>query len=325
MAERYLFFNAIETSPGVYDREYQSQDFADYFGSVLSTGLLHTNNSPGLHVTVEPETMNTVVDVGRAIMRGHFYENTTPLTLTHSIPEPILARIDRVVLRLNLYNAERNIKLQVVSGEPSENPNAPELVRNQFIYDISLAQVYIRANTVQLRQQDITDERLDEDVCGVASSLISVPTNVFDQQWQQWLNDRDSSFENWFADNQQEFMDWFESIRDILDENVAGNLLLLIKQNQDNIRALNKIKTDITVLASGWKLNAETDLYEYVINDANITVDSMVDVNIQLEYLDFADYVMSACVSSDGYVTLYAEGEVENNIIVDYRITRQVG
>lgn len=324
MAERYLFFNALETSPGVYDREYQAQDFAEYFASVLSTGVLHTNNSPGLQVTVEPGTLNTIVDVGRAILKGHYYENTTPLTLTHAIPEPTLDRIDRIVLRLNRNNSERWIKLMVLSGEPADNPLAPELVRTKFIHDISLAQVLVRANTVQLLPGDLIDERLDEEVCGTVSSLITVPTNVFNQQFKAWLDENQTGFDDWFAVNRQAFVAWFENIRGILDENVAGNLLLLIQKNESDIKSLIKTKNNILIPASGWTSNAGTGRYEYQIDDMDITADSVVDVNIQLDYLDYARMMMSACVSGDGHVTLYSTDLLDNDLVVDYRITRQV-
>lgn len=182
MAQRYLFFNSINDDRRIY----QAQDFADYFGSVLSTGLLHEDNVPGLEVSVETGTMNTVVSEGRAIMRGHYYENTTPYVLTHSIAEPTADRIDRVILRLDLRNAHRNILLHVKEGVPSANPEPPALQRDNFIYELSLAQVRIRANTSTIDPSDVTDERLDDDVCGLVYSLLG------NSYLQSQINDIDS-------------------------------------------------------------------------------------------------------------------------------------
>lgn len=178
--ERYLFFNSTTDDR----RKYQAQHFAEYFGSVLSTGLLHTDNMPGMVASVEPGTLNTIVSPGKAIMRGHLYENTTDLTLTHDIPEPDLDRIDRIVLRLNLNNAVRDIKLHVKTGTPSNSPVAPELQRDEFIHEISIAQIKINANTVQLTPSNLIDERLDEELCGLVYSLISIPTD----QLQNFIN-----------------------------------------------------------------------------------------------------------------------------------------
>lgn len=183
MAERYLFFNSMQTAPGEYDREYKAQDFAEYFGSVLSSGLLHTDKNPNLVVSVDAGTMNTVVTAGNALIKGHLYENTTPLTLTHSFPEPTLDRIDRVVLRLDLRNSTRYIKLFVKEGVSATAPVAPALQRDDFIYELSLAQIRVRKNTVQLLGSDIVDERLDENLCGLVYSLISIPSD----QLQNWI------------------------------------------------------------------------------------------------------------------------------------------
>ena len=167
--ERYLFFNSAPGDP----RLHQASDFAEYFGSVLFTGLLHVDGVPGLDVNVETGTLNTVVNPGGAIMEGYLYENTSDLILTHGIPEATLDRIDRIVLRLDLRNSERNIKVHVKQGTAAASPVAPVLQRDNFIYELSLAQIRVRANTVQLLQSDLIDERLNENLCGLVKSLIT--------------------------------------------------------------------------------------------------------------------------------------------------------
>lgn len=266
MSERYLFFNSNETDK----RYYQAQDFAEYFGSVLSSGLLHTDEVPNLVVSVEAGTMNTVITPGNAIIKGHLYENTTPLKLTHTIPEPTQDRIDRVVLRLDLKNNSRFIKLFVKEGVSAASPTAPSLTRDQFVYELSLAQIRVRKNTVQLLGSDLIDERLDEDLCGLVYSLISIPSD----QLQNWITSRidelrieadagltsylqavaiaedalqtaidahlvnaQSLYTNYsdqlqvkLAQFETDFMAWFNSLKDQLDKNVALSL-----QNQINI------------------------------------------------------------------------------------------
>lgn len=216
MSERFLFFNSATGDP----RKYQAQDFAEYFGSVLSTGLLHTDKIPGMKVSVAAGTLNTVVTSGKAIMKGHLYENTTPLTLNHSIPEPTLDRIDRIVLRLNLQNSERNILLHVKEGLSTTNPVAPTLQRDQFIHEISLAQIRVRKNTVQLLPSDITDERLDENLCGLVSSLLSIPTDLLQSLLLQRTNeintvsaDFEAELTNMIISYQNEWQTWFDSMQ----------------------------------------------------------------------------------------------------------------
>jgi hypothetical protein len=183
MAEISKFFNS---APGDA-RTYQASDFADYFGSVLSTGLLHTDNIPALEVKCEGTDLRTYVTPGKAIIQGYFYENTSNLYLNHALPEPTLDRIDRIVLRLDKRNQSRFIKLFVKQGVPSSNPVPPDLQRDDFIYELSLAQIRVRANTSTLNPTDLIDERLDENLCGLVHSLISIPTSKFQAEWDAFM------------------------------------------------------------------------------------------------------------------------------------------
>jgi len=183
MAEISKFFNSAPGDP----RTYQASDFADYFGSVLSTGLLHTDNIPALEVKCEGNDLRTYVMPGKAVMQGYLYENTSNLYLEHALPEPTLDRIDRIVLRLDKRNQSRFIRLFVKQGVASSNPAPPDLQRDDFIYELSLAQIRVRANTSTLNPADLIDERLDESLCGLVYSLISIPTSQFQQQWDEFM------------------------------------------------------------------------------------------------------------------------------------------
>lgn len=225
MAEIFKFFNS---APGD-ERWHYASDFADYFGSVLSSGLISNGDSPvGLQVNVNVGTMTTNVSVGKALIKGYSYENTTLLTLTHSIPEQTLDRIDRVVLRLDLKNASRFIKVFVKEGVSALEPVPPTLQRDQYIYELSLAQVRIRKNTSSIVVSDIKDERADENLCGIVQSLITVPTSVFQQQFDTWFASiadvTEQSVTDWQIAQQQAFTMWFESIKGQLDGDVGAKL-----------------------------------------------------------------------------------------------------
>jgi hypothetical protein len=183
MAEISKFFNSAPGDP----RTYQASDFADYFGSVLSTGLLHTDNIPALEVKCDGNDLRTYVTPGKAIIQGYLYENTSNLYLDHALPEPTLDRIDRIVLRLDKRNQSRYIRLFVKQGIPDENPVPPDLQRDDFIYELSLAQIRVRANTSTLNPADLVDERLDENLCGLVHSLISIPTSQFQAEWDAFM------------------------------------------------------------------------------------------------------------------------------------------
>lgn len=346
MAEISKFFNAVLVD-GKYDREYFASDFADYFRSVLSAGLLLDENEEyGLQVTLD-SGLQTTVSVGKALIKGYHYENTTPLILTHNLPEVEHDRIDRVVLRLDLRNQNRYIKVFVKEGIPGVDPLPPKLQRDEYIYELGLAQVIVRANTASIDANDITDERALEDVCGIVQSLVTVPTSVFQQQFDAWFNSRkeyyESIMDDWQQGAQQEFNDWFASIKDILDGDVAANLASRIanlendftahladytqfkNETNQNFTQLIKVKNNATILATGWVDDTTNSGYFiYEIIDEDITNDTVVDVNIHLADLDKASGVIPITNSSDGKVMLYADEQLTENIICDLKLVRQV-
>ncbi len=186
--QRALFFNATPTD----DRVYYAQDFADYFAATHSNGLLHPYGQPGLKVSLT-SGMGVSVDPGYATIRGHYYENTTPHEMMLDLPDVTYNRIDRIVLRWDSTHNVRDIFLHVKRGTPAQSPQAPALTRNNDIYELSLAQIFVRANTVQLNASDLTDERLDKTVCGKAVLKLEIPDEQIEDVMDAWFADEDKA------------------------------------------------------------------------------------------------------------------------------------
>lgn len=274
MAEIFKFFNS---APGD-ERWHYASDFADYFGGVLSDGILHTDKQTdlGLRVSVVTGTLTTKVSVGKAIIKGYAYENTTDLTLKHDIPEPTLKRIDRIVLRLDLSNSSRYVKLFVKKGTSATSPIAPTLQRDQYIHELSLAQVLVRENTTQLLASDLKDERMVESLCGLVSSIISVPTTQFQEQWDTW----------------------FESVK---NEGFAPYADTGFKQNLKTtdkttiVGAVNELKEDY-VRSPGYATATGTNAYAVTLNPAPIA------------YKDGMGLVVKINTASTGTTTINVNG-----------------
>ncbi|WP_137744831.1 hypothetical protein [Robertmurraya siralis] len=307
------------------DRRYNAPWFASYFATFIGNGVF-PNPSTGMQV-IAGDGMQTVIKAGKAWINGYYAVNDDDYIMQHDIADGVLKRIDRIVLRLDF--SLRELIPQLKKGAFASNPVAPTLQRDADAYEIALADVLINNGAISITQANITDLRLNAQLCGIVTGLVNqVDTTTIFNQYQSWFEEMTGEklqeYDTWFSVHQQEFLDWFENIKDILDGDVAGNLLLLIEQNQRDIRTLIKNKTNVVVAAANWLLNSEGNRYEYVITDADITTDSVVDVNIQLDYLDYARMLLSACNSSNGAVTLYASSLPDADLVVDYRITRQV-
>lgn len=154
-------------------RRYNASDFAGYFESGYSDGVYRKSGLITLRCTNTGLDMNTKISIGAALIKGYQYLiKDTPLILTHDTAHATYNRIDRIVLRLDLNDSARNIKAFILKGMPGENPIAPSLTRNSLIYEISLAQVLIPANSSTIPIVNITDERMNRSVCGVVTSQV---------------------------------------------------------------------------------------------------------------------------------------------------------
>ncbi|MFJ8515324.1 hypothetical protein [Lysinibacillus xylanilyticus] len=203
MTEKYSFFNDVNG-----DREYDMEAFALFFKQFLSNGLYHSDNVPALNVT-KGTGLKSVLSTGSAYIEGFMYLNDAPITLTHDVADITNSRIDRIVLRLDRNLNARYIKSFVKKGTAATSPVAPSLTRNSLVWEISLAQVRINANANTVTS--VTDERFNSTVCGLVSSLITVPTESFITQWNEFMAQMEqskkeyrASWDAWFASIQNQ-------------------------------------------------------------------------------------------------------------------------
>ena len=177
MAIRDGFFDAIETSPGVFDREYTSSEFSVPFDSIIDTGLIQNVEQ---EMVVTPRDAGASIDVsigtGTAFLEGRFIVIESAEFLTPVIESVSnINRIDRVVIRLDLTTPVRSVRPALISGTASATPTPPALTRNANVYEISLAQVLIEGGQTFIDATNITDERGDSTLCPYATSRI-LPT-----------------------------------------------------------------------------------------------------------------------------------------------------
>jgi hypothetical protein len=161
------FFGFFDSTEGDI-RQYDAAELAQLLSAAVQNGV-SSHNGGGLQVTADGTSMNTTVSEGGAVIGGYVFtlsdDGGAARTLTHQTSGSA-DRIDRVVVRLDLN--QRNISLAVLEGVPGATPKAPSLTRTSQVWELSLAQVLIRASALFVEAADITDERGDESVCGYA-------------------------------------------------------------------------------------------------------------------------------------------------------------
>lgn len=73
-------------------------------------------------------------------------------------------------------NANRS-EIKLISGTLSATPTAPEILKNHRQYELGLCTVKVAARSTTVFASDITDTRLDEDLCGVMrDGVTGIPT-----------------------------------------------------------------------------------------------------------------------------------------------------
>ena len=215
--ERYSFFNAVIDDAGNFDREYLAEDYANYFASFIGNGI-YTNSADNLQVIAKGDLV-VGVNAGKAWINGYYYENTTVKNFTLDIPDASMARIDRVVVRLDLL--ERKITTEIKKGTNAYQPVAQDLQRDETIYELALADIKVNGGTTEITQAEITDQRFNENLCGVVAGVV-----------------QQIDTEGLFAQYDAEFNQWFEHIKGQLDGDIAGKL-----QNE-----INTVTSDMTTV-----------------------------------------------------------------------------
>lgn len=162
--EKSGFFNS---SGG--DRVYDATDFAAYFGSLVSNGIFY-KTADNLKV-VAATGMTVTVQPGAAFINGYNYRNTTTLDIQLNTASGVNPRIDRVVLRWS--NVNRNIQLAVKTGAAATVPSPPDLTRTDDAYELGIADITVAQGAVSVTNDNISDTRLNTNLCGLVNSLIS--------------------------------------------------------------------------------------------------------------------------------------------------------
>lgn len=169
MSERYFAFNYNSAT----DNEYGQEEFSDLFAHGFRDGVCYKRHPDSLKVTV-PNFGSASVEPGIMRMRGYFYENTTPITL--SLPAFTIgkSRTDRVIVRLDTSAATYGIHAVAKKGtDGSTTP--PGLQNSGNVYELSLAQVKYDGQSSVLV---VADERDEEAVCGRFGSEVAASADL---------------------------------------------------------------------------------------------------------------------------------------------------
>ena len=189
----------------IYDRPYVSADLREVYANFFSNGVF-MDDSTSLQVMNATGGMNVYVKPGTCHINGAFGVETAQRTLQLDAASASLDRIDTIVARLDLAIEARSLDLYVLKGTPSEDPVRPNLTRNETVWELGLADVYLPKGTVTISQGRISDTRLETQRCGSVTPFVEFDTTTLFEQLKQATQDA------------------VDAMNDALDGTTAGNL-----------------------------------------------------------------------------------------------------
>lgn len=158
-------------------------------GVFAGGGNLAVSAVSGMNVTVSDGVgwlANDKAD-GTVFWNDTKEQTGSELQLTIPLPDAILPRIDRIVVSWDTVDYAKKPHIEVLKGTPNTSPVAPALTNNTLKRQISLAQISVAAAASKITSADITDERLDDTVCGLVTSGIELDTTMAQNQFAAYL------------------------------------------------------------------------------------------------------------------------------------------
>ena len=166
------------------DQEYGQEEFNRYFDNIYESGVsVNSDNSMTLGITNEGNIIK--IASGFAIVKGFYLYNDSIKSITVT-SDSNYDRIDRVVIRLNISTSK--VSIEIKKGVAGSKPQVPELQRDNLVYELSLAQIYVpRSGSIT-----ITDERYRKEICGAIRPKNLTEFNSmlkgFTEQFDRWFN-----------------------------------------------------------------------------------------------------------------------------------------
>lgn len=215
---------------GKEDRLYLADDFAAYFRSFISSGIFMKEAS-NLQVIANGD-MTVTLKPGKMIIDGYGYENTNDIVIQLDPADGVLDRIDRISVTWS--QGDRDIHYTLQSSEYSYDPLEPECRRTAEYKDYVVADIRVSAGAISISQENITDQRLNSEVCGLAIPFAEVDTSEINAKLQAYYERAILENDQWREDERAELMSWFEDIKGKLAEDIGVNLQLQIDEITQN-------------------------------------------------------------------------------------------
>lgn len=150
MSFTYGFYNSVNN-----DRMYNAEQVSSIFDGLVNDGIYM---SIGGKMIVKINTGMTIkVSSGRAWFDHTWTYNDSDLNITLDPSDPLLNRIDAIVLEIDHSTNVRANTFKIVKGTAATNPVRPTLTNNTNVKQHPLAYINVNAGVTEISQADITN------------------------------------------------------------------------------------------------------------------------------------------------------------------------
>ncbi len=299
------FYNSLNG-----DRKYNAIQMGRIFDGLISDGVFAT---VGNALIVKAANGNTVnVDTGKAWFNHTWTVNDAILPLELPEADILLDRIDAVILEVNASSMVRQNMIKFLKGTASSTPVRPSLENSEEVHQYPLCYIYRKYGATAITQADITPMVGSTETPFVTALLQTVSLDVLLGKWQdelnQFVDNQTQEIDKWVANEEKEFNEWFTGLKEVLDGNVAGNLLNLIQTKADI-----PLVTSVSLPAEGW--TGTESPFKQNVTIANAPTDSQVSIQLSdtvYKALTENGTMMLRIDNVDGTFVVTAMGEKPN-------------
>ena len=158
------FFNSVSG-----DRKYNAKHFNEIFDGLLSDGV-YVNVGDAFKVT--PGTgMQVVVGTGRGWFKNTWILNDAALPINITSADPILSRIDAIVIDINTSTNVRNNSIVYKQGTAATTPDKPSLVNESAHKQYPIAWIRIDPGVTSISSNKIIDCQLTGELPAIEALL----------------------------------------------------------------------------------------------------------------------------------------------------------
>ena len=211
-------YNARQNPDGTFDRVWDAADFARYHHLFIGTGL-YPNPSNNLQVLSLFNNMRLTIRGGAAFINGHGYVQgvlrdgrVEGIDINLDVEANTTGTMRRDMIVLEHSNIRRDTQVLYIRGSTI-------LTRNDDVWQLKLAEIAVNPGAISIAQSNITDTRLNREVCGIMYAMVdNVDTTTIFNQYMDYLERKQAEWDviqkdqelNWQNQTARQETDWKE-------------------------------------------------------------------------------------------------------------------